>query len=556
MAKGKTMRILKMILGVTFSFGLMACDGKTDFLAKVPEPVPSQKNVPPVALQGLGVIAGQVTDEITGLALPDIRVQIFKQNEATFTAWAYTNFKGRYEVSGLEPGSYSVQVKKSGYFDFTSQLAKPLSGGQTDSVDVPLKQVPSTISGRARDKFSYAYLKDVQVQLIDSKTLAVLKTVLTDSYGNYSLTNIYLGSYSLRFSKLGYVDFASSQPAQISTAQNFNVNAEMEPQKIGISGTVTDTNSRALASVTVQVLSSSGSVVATATTDSQGLYAISTLTGNQYTMRFSLVGYTDSLTSSPGLTVGGNNYTVNAQMKPQMARVTGTVVDASNAQAIAGARVQILDTATGVVVSDTTTNSYGQYAINDLLAGNYKMLFTASHYSDFSTAQPGAILFGNGYQVNAALSRQLEPGQFRIVLTWTDALAGAVADVDSYLQIPGYEQAPIYYGAKVGAGANLDVDDTSWSGPETVTITSVYSGTYRYYVANYSSSSDGLALGKSNIRIEVYGASGLMKQYALNGGCGAVYEFFKIENGVIRDVKQYDVTLPVHLGGGGRPVCP
>jgi hypothetical protein len=245
---------------------------------------------------------------------------------------------------------------------------------------------------------------------------------------------------------------------------------------------------------------------------------------------------------------------VNAVLAAQMAQVSGTVVDASNARPLAGVRVRILNSANDVVISEATTDQYGNYIVTNLLAGNYKMLFAADHYSDFSTPQPGAVVSGNSYIVNASLSRQLEVGQFRIVLTWTGPLSGAVQDVDSYLLVPGYESAPIYFSHRNGSGANLDVDDTTWSGPETITITSLYSGTYRYYVANYNVPTDGYALGRSLVNVQVYNGTGLVKQYTINGGCGSVYEFFRIENGVIRDINKYDATLPAEPST--KPVCP
>lgn len=76
----------------------------------------------------------------------------------------------------------------------------------------------------------------------------------------------------------------------------------------------------------------------------------------------------------------------------------------------------------------------------------------------------------------------LDQGTIRFVLTW----GYQPKDLDSHLITPNEKH--VYFAQKNPnlAGANLDVDDTSSYGLETITITELQSGQYLYLVHNYS----------------------------------------------------------------------
>lgn len=148
--------------------------------------------------------------------------------------------------------------------------------------------------------------------------------------------------------------------------------------------------------------------------------------------------------------------------------------------------------------------------------------------------------------LNESLSPALASGQIRIVLNWCDETPGAVRDIDSYLQVPGGGD-PVYFYNKTASGAQLDVDETDWKGPETITITSLGSGTYSYYVNNYSYRRNRLALGSSSVRVSVYKGTSLLRTYAVPSGNGLTYEVFRIVNGTLTDVKAYNDSLSVAI---------
>ena len=121
----------------------------------------------------------------------------------------------------------------------------------------------------------------------------------------------------------------------------------------------------------------------------------------------------------------------------------------------------------------------------------------------------------------------------RIVLNW-----GATPfDLDSHL---AFSNNHIFFNAKNGEKAWLDVDDTSSYGPETITIDKRLDGTtYTYAVHDYSNAADvnDRALSASGARVFVYVGQSLVKTYYVPTGTGNVWTVFRITgDGSIEDI--------------------
>ncbi len=183
--------------------------------------------------------------------------------------------------------------------------------------------------------------------------------------------------------------------------------------------------------------------------------------------------------------------------------ISGRVVNAVNAQAIAGAQVCVLSSN-----QCATTNSQGNYSIANVVAGNQTVRATAS---GFTTLQQGVNVPGGGTAtLNFALSPVLGQGEVRIVLTW----GATPADIDSHLWLPAAHPYHVYYANTGNCTASpyacLDVDDRNGYGPETITIKQRFNGTYVYGVHNWSNET---AITNSGGRVQIYGPSGLLAQY-------------------------------------------
>ncbi len=125
----------------------------------------------------------------------------------------------------------------------------------------------------------------------------------------------------------------------------------------------------------------------------------------------------------------------------------------------------------------------------------------------------------------------------RIVLTWGEN----PSDLDSHL---AYSNNHIFWDAKIGSNANLDVDDVDSYGPETITIEKKQLGTkYIYAVHNYTflNQPNSNSLAKSNAKVNVYIGQTLVRTYNVNPSkIGNLWVVFSIdEDGIIHDINKY-----------------
>jgi len=224
--------------------------------------------------------------------------------------------------------------------------------------------------------------------------------------------------------------------------------------------------------------------------------------------------------------------------------IRGTVTNAVNNHPIKDATIRIRKAeASHELFASMKSDNLGNFRSEALTPGNYFVDYIAEGFISVINVQ---VLVEKSKEaiLNQSMSTAVQSGQIRIVLNWSDPKAGAVEDVDAYMLYPG-STLPIYFNGPNGDGCLLDIDVRLWKGPETITISQMKAGTYRYYVNNYSSPLDRSALGKSEVKVAVYKGSELHKMYTVPTGLGITYEVFRIENGNVIDVKKFNDTLPV-----------
>ena len=195
---------------------------------------------------------------------------------------------------------------------------------------------------------------------------------------------------------------------------------------------------------------------------------------------------------------------------------------------------------------ETQTNAQGQYESPYLLPGTYYVDIQRDGYINVQN-QPVRVNRGQESRENLSMSEPLRDGVYRVTMSWTSQKAGAVRDVDSYLQIPGVS-SPLSYTNKGRnySGAHLDRDDTDWIGPETITIHDLKSGVYIYYVNNFDARNNQEALGNSDIRVKLYEGDKLLNSFSVPQGRGLSYEVFRIENGQVKITGQFNNNLKMH----------
>jgi len=225
--------------------------------------------------------------------------------------------------------------------------------------------------------------------------------------------------------------------------------------------------------------------------------------------------------------------------------LSGRIVDATTGNNINGVRIQMIpgyNNTNGTPVYDyySTDGTYNA----QIQAGPYTVVITANGY--YSTTYNYTFSSENGDNISQdfALAPRSDTSDtnntvLRAVLTWGEM----PSDLDSHLVALDTETNTtlwhVYFdhrNAYVNENnetvrvANLDVDDTSSYGPETITLSEMNtSAVYKYYVYNYSNESD---LKDSNAHLVVI-YNGREYNFQVPNEEGRIWKVFEINNGVL-----------------------
>lgn len=133
--------------------------------------------LPTFEAQATGEILGRVVDE-EGRPLPDVNVFL----EST-TMGGATDKNGNYRISGVLPGSYSIQFSSIGFQVKVKSNIAVYAGGET-RCDVHLRErvIPMREIVVTPGKFSIAQQQPVKQQAIEKETIAAIPATLDDIY--------------------------------------------------------------------------------------------------------------------------------------------------------------------------------------------------------------------------------------------------------------------------------------------------------------------------------------------------------------------------------------
>ena len=267
-------------------------------------------------------------------------------------------------------------------------------------------------------------------------------------------------------------------------------------------------------------------------TASDGRFATPQLAGGFYDVRFSAQGFVTTTTSLQR--INGNTVAEAVPMVPASASpgtISGRIIDATTSQNITGvATVELragMNATTGNALQTVQTSEGGNYVFSNVSAGTYTVLVRATGYANASKTGI-AVGAQNTSNQNVFVSPVGAAGTVRIVLTWR----ADPRDLDSYLTGPiasGTSRFTVYYGSQGNCSASpfacLDQDVTGGFGPETMTITSVLPGIYRFTVNKYSGNGP---LDQSGARVDVY-IDGLFRQsFSVPSGSGRNWTVFEL----------------------------
>jgi len=175
-------------------------------------------------------------------------------------------------------------------------------------------------------------------------------------------------------------------------------------------------------------------------------------------------------------------------------------------------------------------------------AGNYTV--TISKTGFISTSFNITIVGGEDMEFNSSITPIGAENIYHIVLTWGEE----PRDLDSHLNATYEEERDhVFYADQDGYYSNLDVDDVTSYGPETITIEDIdmYSGNIMYSVHDFSNkeSTDSVTLSMSSASVKVYRGGQLLETfYVPTGSIGTVWNVFYFDSDHnIRPVNEFEL---------------
>ena len=271
--------------------------------------------------------------------------------------------------------------------------------------------------------------------------------------------------------------------------------------------------------------------------DARGSYSLE-LPGGDYEVHITKDGYIPYSTYTT-VEVDTNNY-VEAFLMVQGSTsesgvAKGTISNALTGRGIDGVKLTVRtgwnNVSNGSVITTSTTDSSGNYSLV-LPLGNYtvnmeKAGFLSGHVN--IVVQSGTTSSQNG-----ALSPSTISGDgYTVVLTWGEN----PRDLDSHVEgtLSNNNTFHVYYSHKSNYDGdievcNLDVDDTTSYGPETITLRPTTTNPYYYYIYKYSGSG---TVATSEAQIRLYKDGVLLRTFNVptDQGDGDYWNVFAIING-------------------------
>lgn len=319
---------------------------------------------------GLNSLYGKVVVSGSAEPLKDAMVSVQTGTDQFSTS---TNSSGYFSLSGITAGNVNLVVAKAGY----QTVVKPvdLASGSADAGTIPLVWNPeqTAVFGEIVDS-------QTGLALVGAKVSIDAATTVTDGVGNFLLTGLAAGSYSLNVTLPGY--------NPLTTAIDLDAGELFKTRLfLNASGTVLDDSPALLSGVVVDGVSGqpvSAQVTLdsslTVATDGAGRFELADVIRGDHQLTIAAPGFNDSRYQI-SFPAGANGYlgqlaiyAASEQQADSDLDVNVLVRDAINQQPIAGAQLVL---STGDV---SFTNNAGVATFLDLTELAFSLTVSADGY--------------------------------------------------------------------------------------------------------------------------------------------------------------------------------
>lgn len=405
---------------------------------------------------------------------------------------------------------------------------------------------PGDFAGSVSDADSGAAISGASLEIYDDKGALVTKFV-TDAHGKYA-GSLSPGSYRIIIKALLYVN-GEQNGFKVTNEESmvFNPKLKRTASASGLKGIIQDAVSRApITDAKIDIIDASKKNVSTIYSDAIGKFELLLLPAADYTINISKEGYLSETYEAIAITPKNTVFLetiLQVQNGPATGTFDGHIYNALNGAGVGNLTIDFrrgINNKSGNDVAFTVqTNPDGSYQAKNVKPGNY----TGEARGDgYVKANFTAVCVG-GKQTpkqDGTITPVLPAGQTRIVLSWGQS----PRDLDAHLTGPkddGTRFNVYYNNRRCGDYVDLDIDDTSSYGPETITIRNQIAGIYRFSVHDYSnsSSSSSSKLSYSNAKVQVFrGSEPVQVFYVPANMGGTLWEVFEINGNILTPINR------------------
>jgi|GEM_PF-3278554 len=405
-----------------------------------------------------GQISGRVTNT-SAVGIQNITVYVYDLDYKAVEG-ASTDASGNYTVLALPAGTFrvifsppngsSLNYLYEWYNDKNSfTTADPVAvtaGSTTPNINAQLA-TGGQISGRVTN-VSTVGIQNIAVYLysgpgggLDPAITDSWEQAVTDANGNYTFSRLPTGIYTVWFHNdgLNYASEWYNDKGNIATADPVAVTAGSTTASINavlaaggsISGRVTDSSLAGIQGVGVYVCDLNNNRMGSGYTDSSGNYTVSGLPAGNLKVRFTYGTYATEWYNDKSsfaradpvaVTSGNTTENINAQLVAG-GIISGRVTDVSGS-GFNNIIINIYDLE-NQLLGHTHTDTNGNYSVQGLPGGNYKVFFANNGYAvpsewyndknSFDTADPVTVTAGN---TTPDINAQLVATRVDFIGTW------------------------------------------------------------------------------------------------------------------------------------------
>ena len=306
---------------------------------------------------------------------------------------------------------------------------------------------------------------------------------------------------------------------------------------------------------------------AATTPDSDGNYEL-ILEAGKYYINFYKEDYVpsticDVMVTNDQITYLDNMILVRDSDDDINGNILGTVRNALTGSGIEGAEVKLCKGWNNMRAEDYVRNPQTDEVVSAFTneSGDYSLqvpegCYTAEVSKDgFITGYVNVVCSGiDSTGQDVALTPVLSDDEYRIVLTWSST----PEDLDSHISGPlsdgrrfhvYFDDMNAYDNSE--CVANLDLDDVTSYGPETVTLKKNQNGVYRYAVHDYTNREmdSSSALSMSGAKVDLYSGNRLIATYRVPiNVTGTVWNVFEIEGDQVRLINTMEsISEPAYV---------